>query len=842
MSSYLDKVLEESRLKRQAHRNPPRGTGPARASAAMSSPQAGSSGLGRDQVSSYQDFYRYNRDIVYACVRVIYKRCSGQPFRLAKTGDKAVPMERRVAKDYLPGHLKSLHARVDVLDGHPFLDLLDRPNPVMVRSTLLQMTVASLEITGRSYWWMGGDKDPSNWSILPLPAHWVEPVHRPGMLYARWKVHIPGSSDDIEVPGDEIAYFYYPDPSNPLASLSPLQAASQAILTGESIDNSHRQAFNMGIGGSVVVKVARTAGVAGQDGSRAELGRAQREQLMRAFMEHYAGVLKQNYPIILDGIFEDVKRINQSNKEMDFLQSKKLTNQIICMIFGVNPIVLGMLESANRSSSATAEDHLCHDAETECLTKSGWKKYHELTTETEVACYEPATGSIVYHRPEQVVVYDHDGPMHRWQGQCLSALMTPSHRCWVQTREKPGENRRAWSFREASDLATTTFYRIKTCGTAIGVAPTEGIRLGENCVLDPEVFCDLVGWFVSEGHHTTKPAGIAISQAADSPHAPTIAALFERIGLPFIRTLSHNECQWIIWGSKSPGLAASMREWCGGYSHEKKIPDFVKAWPARLLARVLDAACDGDAHVKSDVTRSYATNSRQLADDIQEIAVKCGWRASISPRAHDSRPGRRQGWVVNLHRTDERTLAAANRAVEYYVGKVWCVTVPTGLFLVRRNGSVHVSGNCNNVVNPILILLGEVINAQVLPFFVGDGGRSKNGQSGVTGYFEPAHAYDPDLDQSRLKLLFQTGGARVNEARTQLGFPPVPGGHVAWRPQNVEPYNLDEEFDFTPPEDATGVPPPVPDIFGGANAGAPGGAPTPAVPAAPERNGTAPTP
>ncbi len=35
-----------------------------------------------------------------------------------------------------------------------------------------------------------------------------------------------------------------------------------------------------------------------------------------------------------------------------------------------------------------------------------------------------------------------------------------------------------------------------------------------------------------------------------------------------------------------------------------------------------------------------------------------------------------------------------NFSFEKYIGKVFCVSVPKGLILVRRNGKVAISGNC----------------------------------------------------------------------------------------------------------------------------------------------------
>jgi phage portal protein BeeE len=68
--------------------------------------------------------------------------------------------------------------------------------------------------------------------------------------------------------------------------------------------------------------------------------------------------INQGDPVILDGLIEDVKRIQSTPAEMDYINSGREIKSRIMQVFGVNPIVLGEIESANRASSLAAEEHL----------------------------------------------------------------------------------------------------------------------------------------------------------------------------------------------------------------------------------------------------------------------------------------------------------------------------------------------------------------------------------------------------------------------------------------------------------------------------------------------------
>jgi hypothetical protein len=89
------------------------------------------------------------------------------------------------------------------------------------------------------------------------------------------------------------------------------------------------------------------------------LTKEQRTAIRLAFKQAYSGTLNAGEPVILDGLIKDVKRISNTPKEMDFLGSGSSVKARICQAFGVNPVIMGELEGANRASAAVADDILC---------------------------------------------------------------------------------------------------------------------------------------------------------------------------------------------------------------------------------------------------------------------------------------------------------------------------------------------------------------------------------------------------------------------------------------------------------------------------------------------------
>lgn len=350
---------------------------------AMSGAGSGSVGqLSKSTMAQTQEQYRHNTGWVAAVVRTISSRVSGQSLKVARVlgereqrkidagalqlkSSKAYQryrrhMNRQGKKESLPGTFKDYHGRLEVLDNHPIHQLTLRPNPIMTRSALMGVTVSSLELTGRSYWWFyDPPESPGNYQLWPLPSSWVEPKHTDMALYAEWEVRPPGIGETINVPGAQIGYMYYPDPSNPLGALAPLQANARSVVADEAIAEAQRRGFSQGLFPGLGIVIGRHPDVAGVPGQRPILSKSQRATLIAAIKQAYRGVQNEGEPVLMDGLIDDVKQLTLNPKDMGFMESGKYTKERITQGWGVNPISMGQVEGANRASSAVADDHLC---------------------------------------------------------------------------------------------------------------------------------------------------------------------------------------------------------------------------------------------------------------------------------------------------------------------------------------------------------------------------------------------------------------------------------------------------------------------------------------------------
>lgn len=351
-------------------------------------------------LQTHAEQLRHNTGWVYAALRPIGDRVAAQPIRLARVkrmdkktrpapgkkhyiksweklslqkrmADKRDP--RRPNKATLPYWLKSSDEDLDVLENHPFLDAINRPNPIMVRSQLMKVTVDGYKICGKAFWWIRetteeeagpeGQDPPGTLQIWPVPASWIEPVHKDEkdepFLFHHWRMRPNGTGEWVDIPRSEIAYIYNADPGNPFGCMSDLAAQARAVVCDENISEAQRRAFSNGLFPGLAIIAGRHPDISGKGpGERPYMTTDQRKMMINSIKQHLRGVANMGEPMILDSMIEDVKPITTAPREMEFMKSGEMTKKRIVQGMGTNEIVMGEIEGANRASAVAATSNM----------------------------------------------------------------------------------------------------------------------------------------------------------------------------------------------------------------------------------------------------------------------------------------------------------------------------------------------------------------------------------------------------------------------------------------------------------------------------------------------------
>ncbi len=359
--------------------------------------------------------------------------------------------------------------------------------------------------------------------------------------------------------------------------------------------------------------------------------------------------------------------------------------------------------------------HLCYDDQTEVLTRNGWKLFKDLSNEDEVATRQLDDAHLVYAKPSARMEYLYEGPMYCLEQRRLDLCVTPNHRMVTSYKRRDGTE--AMRFEEAKDiLGKYNRYHLtsewegeeRETFTVPGHAfLSDADHKTPDIEIPMDDWLHFLGWYIAEGSvdngkYRKLPYRVCINQKVGA-NLDEIYTVFEKIAAAF--GCVHDVYSFKDRDQKSnylfnTQLAVYLARL--GTSLTKHIPHELFNLSKRQLRILFNALMSGDGSWMdrdSDYGRYY-TSSKQLADDVQELAIKLGLSANIS--VLDRTGG--IGWTKNIeYRVNftKTTILQVNQLpddpndwVEDYAGMIYCCEVPgDGIIMVRRNGKPVWCGN-----------------------------------------------------------------------------------------------------------------------------------------------------
>jgi len=350
----------------------------------------------------------------------------------------------------------------------------------------------------------------------------------------------------------------------------------------------------------------------------------------------------------------------------------------------------------------------CYSADTDVLTKRGWLKHESVTLADEVCCFDLESEVLRYERPTRLWEYDVNEDLIRINAQSCDLLVTKNHRMVVKAAwptkpsflsrysgsglGRPQKFNGSWQFIKASDVKGDLL--IPWCTPMAEDNPDYPIS-------DDEL--RFIGWWIAEGW--VSMGSVAICQEL-GPLAAKMDDTMEAMGHPFSGRINisgrHNEQP--IWTSRlkirgnkqATDFAKTIIDECGSGCENKRFPSFTWLLSKRQKEIIFTAYLEGDGskNKNGDADRAHTTSSK-LVDDIQRLAVELGMMSCAGFRV-GAKDHHKTRYQVSMSRPNRKSLTlrkGRHIADEHYTGKVYCLTVPTGAYVVRRNGKTAICGN-----------------------------------------------------------------------------------------------------------------------------------------------------
>jgi HK97 family phage portal protein len=267
---------------------------------------------------------------VYVAVNRIAEAAALVPLRVARQDGATSPTSGDVTSPAPAGEI--------AVPGHPFVRLLDRPNPLMSRFELIEHTVGNLEIHGNAYWFLAGEPRGIPRELWPLRPDRVSIVPDAQRGVRGYVYEVDGRRIPLEAA--EVVHFRRWHPANDYYGLSALEAARLAVESDRAMSAWNRRYFGEGM--------AVPAGIVA---IRERVNDADFERLKREWRQAYGG--RERKTAFLRGAAVEWHNVGLSQQDMDFLNARRFNREEIFQIFG---IPVGMFsENATEANALVGE-------------------------------------------------------------------------------------------------------------------------------------------------------------------------------------------------------------------------------------------------------------------------------------------------------------------------------------------------------------------------------------------------------------------------------------------------------------------------------------------------------
>lgn len=369
---------------------------------------------------------------------------------------------------------------------------------------------------------------------------------------------------------------------------------------------------------------------------------------------------------------------------------------------------------------ATGELDHCLLGSTEVLTETGWKRLDEVDNAEKVFTLNTESDAIQLQAIKRVVKLAYSGKMLRFKnGKKFDVTMTPEHR--VLLRDRSGKNyyTTAKELKEGLKKRDSGFAHstLESSGDWAG-DDVEIYKIpGTNFNMPAKAFAGMFGLWLAEGYADRlqlekgkhKSYKVQITQKK-LENVAKIRLLLAETNLPWKeRVRKDGTVDWVICNKALHSFFVRF-----GKAHEKYIPTEILRWSKPLLSEVHAWLLLGDGRNRSSKATGrkileYSTVSKELAEDVAEIQLKLGYRPFIK-EFKATKDGKINGRLVEAKNCKTLYTVSANvskthmdhRFVKveeiHHDGFVFCLTTPNSNFLIRSNGFVCWTGNCDEPV------------------------------------------------------------------------------------------------------------------------------------------------
>lgn len=311
---------------------------------------------------------------------------------------------------------------------------------------------------------------------------------------------------------------------------------------------------------------------------------------------------------------------------------------------------------------ATSPNCFSHD--TEILTDKGWVLFPDLDKTSLVAQYDTYTGEIDFDKPEAYIEHPYKGKLqHIYTAKHIDLLVTPDHQCLLRTAKGHWTKHEAYRY----SIHRQQFH----AGDYL-----QGKDKPDKSHLD------LIAAYWDHRAVNDMKDG---DRVVEWRYRPSDKRLKE------LRSILYEARIPVTIGKDRFGLQVITAEL-------SKFPEYVRKH-LDLGAWVIDLDYDYKVYFLERFKWWDSVYTEEIASWVQMLHILTGKRASMIKQDNPYYAADKPDIKLSTSRRAFSTTTRTSMSEVQYDGIVYCVTMPKGTVIVRRNGRVHITGNCQNFPN-----------------------------------------------------------------------------------------------------------------------------------------------
>lgn len=217
---------------------------------------------------------------------------------------------------------------------HPLQRLIDNPNPDLDRGEMMRLFVTHLDLAGNAYQLKtraGENGVPLE--LFPLMPQYVKIMPGRESLIASYEYNQNGRQ---VYSGRDVVHAAFTNPDSLYYGMSPLEAAGKAV----DVDNAAAAWQKISMQNRGVPD-----GIFSFD---ADMDYEQWQQTRAIVREQYTGIANSRTPWVLSKA--KYQQLSMTPAELDFMETRKLSMEQICAVYGVPREMINGMGDANRAS------------------------------------------------------------------------------------------------------------------------------------------------------------------------------------------------------------------------------------------------------------------------------------------------------------------------------------------------------------------------------------------------------------------------------------------------------------------------------------------------------------